>query len=68
MTTSSVHCVRSTCRACGGPDLTRFLELGDQPLANAFLRDASEFTDEPRFPLDVYYCGDCFLVSEVPVT
>ena len=67
MTTSSVHRVRSECRACGGPDLTRFLELGDQPLANAFLRDAAEFAAEQRFPLDVYYCGNCFLVQLVDV-
>lgn len=45
----------------------RFLELGEQPLANSFLRDPSEFVDEPRFPLDVYYCGDCFLVQLVDV-
>ena len=67
MNASSIHRVRSECRACGGTDLTCFLELGDQPLANSFLRDRSEFVDEPRFPLDVYYCGDCFLVQLVDV-
>ena len=67
MTTPSVHRVRRDCRACSGTDLTRFLKLGDQPLANAFLRGASEFSNEPRFPLDLYYCGDCFLVQLVDV-
>ncbi|MGH0028597.1 MAG: methyltransferase domain-containing protein [Myxococcota bacterium] len=60
---SAVHHLRTTCRACGGGRLRRFLELGDQPLANSFLRDPSEFAGEPRFPLDVYHCDDCFLVQ-----
>ena len=55
MRSSPVHHVRTTCRACGGSELSRFLELGDQPLANAFLRDPREFANEPRFPLALYY-------------
>jgi SAM-dependent methyltransferase len=63
----SVHRLRRSCRACGGGDLQRFLELGRQPLANSFLRDPAEFEGEPRFPLDVYHCGECFLVQLVDV-
>jgi hypothetical protein len=54
---------RTTCRACGGTGLRRFLELGPQPLANAFPADASEFASEKRYPLDVYFCETCSLVQ-----
>lgn len=54
---------RSTCRACGGSGITRFLELGPQPLANSFLRSSAEFASEARYPLDLYFCIDCSLVQ-----
>jgi hypothetical protein len=62
-----VHSVRLDCRACGGRRLERFLELGPQPLANAFPRDPDEFAAETFFPLDVYFCEDCTLVQIVDV-
>jgi hypothetical protein len=65
--TERVHHRRSTCRACGGDRLQRFLELGPQPLANAFLRDASQFAAEGRYPLDVYFCEHCSLVQLLDV-
>lgn len=40
-----------------------FLDLGEQPLANSFLHDETERAGEPRFPLVVYFCSDCFLVQ-----
>jgi SAM-dependent methyltransferase len=54
---------RTDCRICGGARLTRFLELGPQPLANRFLRPDEPVADEPSFPLDVYLCADCSLVQ-----
>jgi hypothetical protein len=54
---------RTTCRACGQAALRRFLELGQQPLANAFLRSSAEFAGEQRFPLDLYFCTTCSLVQ-----
>ncbi|MGH7504049.1 MAG: class I SAM-dependent methyltransferase, partial [Longimicrobiales bacterium] len=62
-----VHTVRATCRACGGSDLQRFLDLGAQPLANSLPRDPSEFEGERRYPLDVYFCPACTLVQLVDV-
>jgi hypothetical protein len=62
-----VHHVRSHCRACGGQHMRRFLELGPQPLANSFLRDASEFASERRYPLDVYFCESCSLIQLLDV-
>ncbi len=63
----AVYTRRTTCRACGGTRVRRFLELGPQPLANAFLRDAMEFANEPRFPLDVFFCESCSLVQVLDV-
>ncbi len=48
----AVHRMRHACRACGGTGLRRFLQLGPQPLANAFVR-RSECLAERRYPLDV---------------
>jgi len=58
-----VHHLRHECRACGAPTLKRFLSLGEQPLANAFLRGPEDVASEPRFPLDVYCCTTCALVQ-----
>ncbi|MFZ5623662.1 MAG: methyltransferase domain-containing protein [Gemmatimonadota bacterium] len=57
------HRVRDTCRACGGSDLVPVLDLGDQPLANAFLASPAEFAAERRYPLRVYVCGACALLQ-----
>lgn len=58
-----VHHRRESCRACGTSALRPFLNLGSQPLANAFLRHPSEFASERFFPLDVYFCETCSLVQ-----
>ena len=51
---------RTTCRICGGTDLHRYLDLGDQPPANSFiLPEAAE--GERSFPLRIVLCGDCGL-------
>jgi hypothetical protein len=62
-----IHTRRTSCRACGGTALWRFLELGDQPLANRFLHSESEFAAEQRFPLDLYLCDTCGLVQLLDV-
>ncbi len=51
------------CRTCKSERLYVFLELGDHPLANGFLR--ADQLDEPelRFPLDVHACLDCGLIQ-----
>jgi SAM-dependent methyltransferase len=38
------------------------LPLGNQPLANSFLKSPDEFTDEQFFPLDTVFCESCSLV------
>ena len=59
----NVHHKRTCCRACEGERLTPFLELGPQPLANAFLRSPDEFAKEAFYPLDIYFCQSCSLVQ-----
>ena len=58
---------RMSCRACGGTELTSVLDLGSQPLANAFLRSPDGFETEQRFPLEVHVCADCGLVQLLDV-
>ena len=63
VTARPVHQVRTRCRACDAERLTRFLELGPQPLANANLRSLDDAAGERTFPLDLYFCERCSLVQ-----
>lgn len=58
------------CLVCGSTDLTNYLNLGDQPLANSFPKREAVIFDinsaippteqgEAKFPLRVNYCNDC---------
>jgi len=64
---ANVHHKRTSCRACGSERLSPFLELGPQPLANAFLSGPEEFAQEAFYPLDVYFCESCSLVQLLDV-
>lgn len=55
------------CRICKSEHLTKFLDLGQQPLANAFLKDELEFALEKKYPLAVYFCHQCNLVQLLDV-
>jgi SAM-dependent methyltransferase len=50
------------CRACGTTLPPPFLDLGFQPLSNAFL-DPDRITTEQRYPLRVRLCRQCALVQ-----
>lgn len=63
MSESPVYHRRETCRACGERSLRLFLPLGNQPLANSFLKSPGEFADEQFFPLDTHFCESCSLVQ-----
>lgn len=65
--THLTHSLRTTCRACSGQNLQRFLSLGPTPLANSFLRSPDEFQHEASYPLDLYFCTDCALVQLLDV-
>jgi SAM-dependent methyltransferase len=66
-TARAVHRIRLECRVCGAKQLRRIISLGPTPLANSFVRSAEEFTNEPSYPLDVYFCGTCSLVQLLDV-
>jgi novobiocin biosynthesis protein NovU/D-mycarose 3-C-methyltransferase len=51
------------CRICGSGDLTTFLDLGETPLANAFVAPDAADRPEDRFPLEVLRCSVCGLVQ-----
>ncbi len=50
-----------TCRICGSNNLLPFLNLGNQPPANALI-DSPNIA-ENFYPLQVYYCEDCGLIQ-----
>jgi len=62
-----VHRRRTRCRVCGGNRLNAFLDLGMQPLANAFPRNAAECEREAKYPLVAWFCEDCTLVQVLDV-
>jgi len=56
------NCVEiNECIACGGNHLKPLLDLGEQPLANSFIKTIDETED--KFPLATNYCEDCFHVQ-----
>lgn len=54
---------KKQCRICGSSALAEILNLGEMPLANAFLRAEDLAKEERKFPLVVYFCKNCFLVQ-----
>lgn len=53
-----------TCRSCGSASGREVIDLGLQPLANNLLPlPPEEVGEEPRFPLIVDVCTDCFLMQ-----
>ncbi len=52
-----------TCRICDAHLENLFVDLGSSPLANSYLTSDQLLAMEPRFPLTVYVCSQCFLVQ-----
>jgi SAM-dependent methyltransferase len=50
------------CRSCGSNDLAPVLDLGAQPLANAY-REPEDMSEEARYPLALLRCRACSLVQ-----
>ena len=53
---------RSECMVCRSPRLVEFIDLGDQPNGNNFLR-AEDLSQEVSFPLAMMVCEDCWEVQ-----
>lgn len=51
------------CRSCGGSQGELVLDLGLQPLANNLLRPEDLGKPEPKFPLRVAVCHQCWLLQ-----
>ena len=51
------------CRICSSQDLELILDLGNQPLANAFIKKEDLQKSENRFPLRLYLCKNCHLLQ-----
>ena len=51
------------CLICKGKKLTRFLSLGDLPLANSYLTKKELKKSELKIPLHIYYCHTCHLAQ-----
>lgn len=51
------------CRFCNKKLTQLFVSLGATPLSNAYLKKEQLATREAAYPLDVYVCGNCFLVQ-----
>ncbi len=60
---SDVQPASIPCRSCGGHDLQPILSLGRMPAANRLLRADQLDAPEPRYPLDLVFCGACSLVQ-----
>jgi hypothetical protein len=57
------HETTLACRFCGEPLRTSFVDLGETPLANSYLKDDDPDTADPRYPLHARVCDSCLLVQ-----
>jgi SAM-dependent methyltransferase len=51
------------CRSCGGKQGQLILDLGVQPLANNLFRPEDLDKPEPKFPLRLFLCAECWLLQ-----
>jgi SAM-dependent methyltransferase len=54
---------RDMCRLCNSKDLTLVFQLTPTPPANAFVKKEFLAREQENFPLDVYFCENCFHVQ-----
>ncbi len=52
-----------TCRHCGTPLKSAFLDLGSAPPSNAYLSEMQLAATEKYYPLRLFVCGNCWLVQ-----
>jgi methylation protein EvaC len=56
--------VAPECAFCASARLTEIIDFGDVALAGGFLKE-EDFAREPRFPLKVCFCDECFAVQVI---
>ncbi len=54
---------RNDCRLCGNSNVTCFLNLSSMPRAGAYLKKEDLEKPEISYPLDIYFCQNCFSVQ-----
>ncbi len=59
----SSYYFRDTCRMCGGISLTKAMGLKPTPPGNDLLTKEELGREEPVYPLDLYFCEDCYHVQ-----
>ena len=52
----------ASCAFCESRSLKRMIDLGEVALAGRLIKP-ERFADEPRFPLRVFFCDDCYAVQ-----
>ena len=57
------YCLKNECRICKSKELELVLDLGIQPLANAFIKKEDLEKSENKFPLRLYLCKNCYLLQ-----
>ncbi len=57
------HNLVKKCRICSSENLHLILDLGKQPPANSLITSSELSEPEPKFPLRLFWCDDCFLVQ-----
>ncbi len=55
--------VEFQCRSCASCSAEEVIDLGKQPLANNFLRPEDLELHEPRFPLRLVVCTECWMLQ-----
>ena len=55
--------LRTSCRMCGGKKLTKTVSLAPTPPGNDFLTKEEIGRDEQLYPLDLYFCEDCYHIQ-----
>lgn len=51
----------TSCRICGSENLTKYLDLGNLPLANNLGATAEESKSQEKYPLQLLFCNSCGL-------
>lgn len=58
---------RLTCRLCDSKNVERVVELDPIPLSENYSYDQAVAANAPRYPVDVFMCGDCGHVQQVDI-
>ena len=51
------------CRSCNQLSDSIFLDLGNHPPANNYLRNSNNLLNEFKAPLQLFFCKNCYLVQ-----